>query len=347
VTVNTGSGNGCLGLNYSDDADFTVDANNIPLGGTGAGVVTFTGPLYSIAKAAPTSVAVPTASGAYGGTVNLSATLTKTSDGSAVSGKTISFALNGTSAGTATTNASGVATLSSVSLSGINTNTYAGGFSASFAGDSNFLASSGSNSLTVNAATVSPNVTASNKSYDATTAATITTRSLTGVIGTDNVSLTGGSATFTDRNAGNSKTVTVTGLSLSGTAAGNYQLSSTTATTTANITALGITGSITADNKMYDGTTAATIASRSLTGVLGTDQVSLTISTGAFADIDVGNGKTVTATGLSVSGPDAGNYSLMSTAAWVTANITARPLTAWASVVIYVYVDKSAENETN
>src|SRR5207248_2157621 len=80
-------------------------------------------------------------------------TLKKTSDNSAISGKTISFTLNGNLVGTADTNGSGVATLSGVSLSGINAGVYLAGtnsgVAASFAGDSSFATSSASNTLTV------------------------------------------------------------------------------------------------------------------------------------------------------------------------------------------------------
>ena len=100
-----------------------------------------------------------------------------------------------------------------------------------------------------------PHITASDKVYDGTTAATILTRTLTGVLAADeaNVSLTGGTATFADPNVGNGKTVTATGLSLSGTAAGNYELSSTTATTTANITLATPGVSVTGGTYTYDG----------------------------------------------------------------------------------------------
>ena len=67
---------------------------------------------------------------------NLSATLT--SGASGVSGKTVTFKLNGTTVGTATTTSSGVATLSNASLAGINAGSYANGVSASFAGDTGF-----------------------------------------------------------------------------------------------------------------------------------------------------------------------------------------------------------------
>ena len=94
-----------------------------------------------------TSVAVSPATGTYGGTTSLTATLT--GGGSGVSGKTIAFTLNGSSVGTATTNGSGVATLAGVSLAGINAGSYPAGVGASFAGDATYGASSGSGSLTV------------------------------------------------------------------------------------------------------------------------------------------------------------------------------------------------------
>src|SRR5262249_10463777 len=42
-----------------------------------------------------------------------------------------------------------------------------------------------------------------------------------------------------------------------------------------NVSQATVTGSITANNKIYDGTTAATITSRTLNGVIGSDDVSL------------------------------------------------------------------------
>ncbi|HEX7175531.1 MAG TPA: kelch repeat-containing protein, partial [Pyrinomonadaceae bacterium] len=109
---------------------------------------------------AATALTVGPASGAYGGTANLSATLkTPNASGAGVSGKTISFTLNGNSVGSAITNASGVATLSNVSLAGINAGSYPAGVAASFAGDASFLASSGSNSLTVSKAATTTTVT--------------------------------------------------------------------------------------------------------------------------------------------------------------------------------------------
>jgi len=95
----------------------------------------------------PTTLTVNSASGPFGGTVNLSAKLT---DGvSPLSGKTIDFSLNGNGAGNAVTNGSGVASLSNVSLTGINAGVYPTGVGASFAGDPPYLGSNATNSLSV------------------------------------------------------------------------------------------------------------------------------------------------------------------------------------------------------
>ncbi len=112
----------------------------------------------------PTSLSVGSATGTYGGTVNLSATLT---DGpSPLSGKTINFTLNGNSVGSAVTDGSGIATLNNASLAGINAGSYPSGVGASFAGDVTYLSSSTTNSLTVNKADAVIVVTGYSVQYD-------------------------------------------------------------------------------------------------------------------------------------------------------------------------------------
>ena len=95
----------------------------------------------------PTSISAVSGAGTYGGTGSLTATLM--SGSAPVSGKAISFTLNGTSVGSATTDAAGVATLGGVSLGSIDAGTQSGAVAASFSGDSGFSASSGGGSLTV------------------------------------------------------------------------------------------------------------------------------------------------------------------------------------------------------
>ena len=101
----------------------------------------------------PTTLMTSSASGTYGGTANLSATLT---DGiSPLSGRTINFSLNGNGVGSAVTDGSGGASLPNASLAGINAGDYPTGVSASFAGDPPYLSSNATNSLHVDKAPLS------------------------------------------------------------------------------------------------------------------------------------------------------------------------------------------------
>ncbi len=101
----------------------------------------------NVVNTVATALAAAPASGAYGGTANLSATLTANSAG--VSGKTVSFTLNGSDAGSAITDGSGTATVLNASLTGINAGSYPGGVAATFEGDSGYTSGSGTALLTV------------------------------------------------------------------------------------------------------------------------------------------------------------------------------------------------------
>ncbi|MBI4318601.1 MAG: DUF11 domain-containing protein, partial [Chloroflexi bacterium] len=278
----------------------------------------------TVIGATSTTLSASPAIGTYGSTTALSAALT--AGGSPVSGRLISFALGGATVGSATTDGNGIATLNGTSLSGLNAGSYPGAVSASFAGDVTYAASSATAALTVTRAPLTGSITAANKVYDGTTAATITGRFLNGVIGADQVSYVGGTATFATKEVGNLKLVTATGLSLSGADAGNYTVNST-ATTTADITARPLTVSATGVSKVYDGNTSATVtlSDNRVSGDVLTDSY----TGAAFADKNVGVGKTVSVSGVSISGADAGNYTVNS-AATTTANITPAPLTVTA-----------------
>src|SRR5206468_6271384 len=140
-------------------------------------------------------------------------------------------------------------------------------------------------------------------------------------IGSDAVSLTGGTGAFANKNAGTGKSVTVSGATLTGADAPNYSLGAVTANN-AEITARHVTGTFTAGDKVYDATVAAMIATRYLVGTIGGDSVSLSGGMATFSDKTVANGKTVTLAGATLTGGDAGNYVLDSVAT-TTANITA------------------------
>ena len=148
--------------------------------------------------------------------------------------------------------------------------------------------------ITASALTVT-GITANGKTYDGTTTATLNLggATLNGMASGDAVTLNTGSAAgaFADANVGTGKTVTVSGLALAGPDAGNYTL--TQPATTANITTATVSvAGVTANNKVYDGTTAATLnaASAALVGVVSGDDVTLDASaaTGTFDDKNVG-----------------------------------------------------------
>ena len=190
--------------------------------------------------------------------------------------------------------------------------------------------------ITGKALTVS-GITADNKVYDRTTTATIHTGSdsLVGVISGDTVTADNSSASgaFVDRNVGVAKVVNISGLGLLGADAGNYTLSGVTSAVLADITGKALTVSgITADNKVYDRTTTATIhtGSDSLVGVIGGDTVSALITPRPLAPSSIrmsGSPKVVNISGLGLLGADAGNYTLSGVTSAVLADITGKSLT--------------------
>jgi hypothetical protein len=99
------------------------------------------------------------------------------------------------------------------------------------------------------------------------------------------------------------------------------------ATVVADILKKAIAGSVAVNSKTYDGTTAATGAI-TLSGVIAGDSVAATASF-AFDDKNAGAGKVVTIGGGSLSGADAGNYSLALPAS-VVADILKRAITVAA-----------------
>src|SRR5205823_2149321 len=125
-----------------------------------------------------------------------------------------------------------------------------------------------------------------------------------------------------------------TGIFLSGTDAGNYDLQNTTASTSADITPRGLTVTATGVNKVYDGTAAATVtlSDNRVSGDVFNDSY----TSASFPDKTVGTGKTVSVSGISISGMDSGNYTFNATTT-TTANITARALTITATAVNKVY----------
>src|SRR2546428_506704 len=147
---------------------------------------------------------------------------------------------------------------SGISISGTDAGNYTFNTTASTTAD-----------ITARPLTVS--ATGVNKLYDGTTTATVTLTD--NRVAGDAFTASYIAASFANKTVGTGKPVSVSGISISGTDAGNYSFNYT-ATSTANITPLGITGSITAANKVYDGNTSATITNRTLSGQVSGDVVS-------------------------------------------------------------------------
>jgi len=190
--------------------------------------------------------------------------------------------------------------------------------------------------------TITGNFSASNKTYDGTTTASISADnlSLNGIIGGDVVGLTGVSLDFSSKTVGAGKTVSITSASLNGADAADYELSLSGApTTTADISAkqISIGGSFTVSNKDYDGNTTATISQNnlSLIGIEGADNVSLNSFDLNFAQTTIGVGISVSLSNPTLSGTDSGNYSITDVGApTTTASITSKSLSIGGSFLV-------------
>jgi hypothetical protein len=173
--------------------------------------------------------------------------------------------------------------------------------------------------------------TAANKVYDGTAAAVGDAGGQPGVRRPLTTAST--SATFDSKDVGTGKTVTVSGITISGIDAGNYTVNTST-TTTADITARALLVTAAAANKIYDGTTAASVTL--LDNRVSGDVLTAASTSATFDTKDVGNGKTVTVNGITISGTDAGNYTV-NTSTMTTADITARALSVTATAANKVY----------
>jgi len=173
-------------------------------------------------------------------------------------------------------------------------------------------------SLTITGLTAQPKV------YDGTTAATVTgTAAYSGLVSGESFAVVGTPvAVFAERNAGSTKPVTVTGFIAP---SANYKLTQPTGLT-ASITAkpLTITG-LTAQPKVYDGTTAATVTgTAAYSGLVSGDSFAVVgARVAVFADRNAGSTKPVTVTGFIA--PSA-NYKLTQPTG-LTASITPKALT--------------------
>ena len=170
--------------------------------------------------------------------------------------------------------------------------------------------------------------TANTKVYDGTISATATP-TLTGTLASGDVGVY--SETYDTKSQGTNKTLIPTATILDATNAsmtGNYSITYTNINTGV-ITELPITVTANASDKAYDGNKTASVVLGS--NKLGSDVVTLTKTLAEFDTKYVGTGKTVNVSGITISGVDAGNYTLTSATAIGTASITAVGLNVTAN----------------
>jgi hypothetical protein len=179
---------------------------------------------------------------------------------------------------------------------------------------------------TINKALLTISTSDVTRTYDGTTSASGTATVTSGTLyGTDSIS--GGTFAFADKNVGTNKTVSVSGVTVSdGNSGGNYSVSYA-GNATSTITRKPLTAVYTASNKLYDGTTDATVTGSSADIVSG-DAIAFS-QDAAFVDQNIGSNKTVNIWNIAIGGAMAGNYSLQNVTATATANIidpTVRPV---------------------
>src|SRR5579884_4283706 len=304
----------------------TVTVTGISISGADAGNYTFNTTTTTTANitARPLTITAAGVNKVYDGTATATVTLSDNRiAGDAFTDSYTTAAFTNKNAGTGKT-----VNVSGISISGADAGNYTFNTTATTTAD-----------ITQRPLTVT--ATGVDKVYDGTVTATVTFSD--NRIGGDVLTVSD-TATFADKNVGNGKLVSVSGIFISGGAdAGNYSLSNTTATTTANITPRPLTITATGVDKVYDGTTTATVnlSDNRVAGDVFTDSY----ASASFNNKTVGMGKTVTVTGISISGADAGNYTFNTTTT-TTANITARPLTVTAAGSDKVYDGTTAATVT-
>ena len=222
----------------------------------------------------------------------------------------------------ATFNSKDVLGANQVTVNSVNLANGAGGLASNYT-----LAAGGTALAGITAKALTYTTAAVGKAYDGNNTAAATLNFTNLVAGEALVSTAG--ATFNSKNVMSANQVTVNSVSLANGAGGlasNYAAAAG-GTALANIIARNLTVGVTGMNKVYDGTTAATVGYTD--NRLASDVLMFT-SNARFADKNAANAKAVTVTNIALGGTDSGNYSANGTANTM-ANITPMALTITAS----------------
>ncbi len=169
--------------------------------------------------------------------------------------------------------------------------------------EASFGSSSGtvSGGQTVTPAPLTITATTNAKTYDATTSAAAAP-TVTGLVGTDTV--TGLAEVYADKNAGSSKTLSVSAYTVSDGNSGNNYTVTTVTNTTGSITKANLTITALANTKNFDGNVTAT-TKPTVSGLLGTDTVTNQVE--VYSDANTGTGKTLSVSAYTITDGNSGN----------------------------------------
>jgi hypothetical protein len=279
-------------------------------------------------RALPATVSTATASGHYGRTVTLTATVK--CGVIPLPDVTVDFSLNGVPVGSAQTNASGMATLANASLGSspadaVSVGTYPTGVAAAFGGTPSYGASSATAALTVEKAPATISHAGGTFVYDGT--AHPATGSVTGVFGE---SLGGPSFTYTDLNGTTSDAapiqVGVYGITASSSETDSY-LATTVSSSATTITITPASLTVTADDKTKTYGNHLPVLTATYQGFVSGDDAgvltgTLSLTTTATATSPVGT------YAIDVAGLAAANYAITFVSGALTVTPAALTVTA-------------------
>ncbi len=237
--------------------------------------------------------------------------------------------------GTRTDFANGDLTFTFVSQTNVGAQTVLVGYSDDdFEGSTSFAFA-----ITPAPITITATPTAVTRVYDGTTDVTLTGGAFTGNLGSDTVSVVfPTSGTYGSKDAGEDKTVSYDAFTLDDNTAGNYMFASGTDThpaITGTVEEKLVTPTMTASDKVYDSTNAATlIALVDPADIIAGDTVTVTYSGATFNSANAGPVSVASlGTSCTVEGAGSENYEVaeVATPSTLTATILPRPLLATMS----------------
>ena len=268
----------------------------------------------------------------YGTPITLTATVTDTAAATAPVAGTVVFKDGGTTIGTATVGTPSGNTTTFVFITTQNqlqvilANGGVHTITASYNPGPGFLASSGTlaGGLAVTPATLTITALSNTKGYDGTTTAAATP-TVSGLIGTDQV--TGLTEVYANKNAGSSKTLSVSAYTVQDNNSGLDYTVTTANSTTGLINQAALTITAATNTKTYNSTTAAA-ATPVASGLQSPDTV--TGATEVYTTATAGSSKTLSVTGYTVNDGNGGNNYTITTATNTTGVINKATLTLTA-----------------